>query len=180
MSAAATQFTLADLERMPDDGMHRELLHGVLIELPPPKLKHSVIANRIAPSLSLSVAKAPHWTVLIEAGYQLSEDRVHWLQPDVSLVETERVQQTAEDAYLIGAPAIAVEIISPSESAGDVLDKTEAYLRAGAKAVVNIYPKQRLITIHRPDTTLTLRDQDILSLPDLIPGWQMSLAECFS
>ena len=30
--------TIEDLERMPDHAMHRELMQGVLIELPPPEL----------------------------------------------------------------------------------------------------------------------------------------------
>ena len=46
-----TELTLDDLEQMPDDGMHRELIDVELIELPPRELKHSKIARRIFRSL---------------------------------------------------------------------------------------------------------------------------------
>jgi hypothetical protein len=54
VSAVTTEFTLADLERMPEDGMQREILYGELIQLLPPHLRHEVIAARINESLVIS------------------------------------------------------------------------------------------------------------------------------
>jgi len=180
MSAAATQFTIADLERMPDDGMHREILDGELIELPPAKFGHQDTAKRIFVSLIRYEESCPQFAAYQEGGYRLFRDLSNWLQPDVSVVSTERVRDTARHGYIQGAPEVAIEIISQSESASDVQDKTRAYLRAGSKAVVNIFPKSRTITVHVPDgSARTLEGKDVLTLPDVLPGWEMSLDEIF-
>ncbi|MBI3682917.1 MAG: Uma2 family endonuclease [Acidobacteria bacterium] len=84
MSAVATEVTIADLERFPDDGMHREILDGGLIELPPPKSGHSKTAGRIHRSLDRFVEQKKLGTVYLEAGYQIFQDDRNWLQPDVS------------------------------------------------------------------------------------------------
>jgi hypothetical protein len=48
-----------------------------------------------------------------EAGYKLSD--ATWIQPDVSFLTAERVRATDPNGYFLGAPDLAVEIISPSE-----------------------------------------------------------------
>lgn len=180
MSVAVTQFTIADLERMPDDGMHREVLDGELIELPPPKFNHSSVASTIAESLMMYVRHERRLKVLVEAGYKLTPDERHWLQPDVSLLDRARAAATPEDGYFEGAPDVAIEVISPSERAGDVLAKTQAYLRAGTRVVVNVYPKHRRITVHFPDgSARTLEDGNVLTLSDVLSDWTLSLPEIF-
>jgi len=180
MSAAATQFTIADLERMPDDGMHREIVDGELIELPPAKPRHSRVTKRIFTSLLVYEQTGQPVTVYMEAGFKLMPGMSHWLQPDVSVVTSDREHATSGDEYFAGGPEVAIEVISPSESAADVLAKTIAYLEAGTKVVVNIYPRSRDVTVHLPDGSgKTLRGKDVLTLPDVLPGWEMSLAEIF-
>ncbi len=47
---------IQDLETMPDDGLHRELIEGELIELPPAEFRHSLLVHRIYEALKLHVA----------------------------------------------------------------------------------------------------------------------------
>jgi len=96
MSATAI-FTMADLERMPDDGIHRELLHGELIELLPPKHRHSKIGNKIFKPLSAYVEANNLGDIYVEAGYQVFRDERTWLEPDVSFLRRDRVVSTEED-----------------------------------------------------------------------------------
>jgi Uma2 family endonuclease len=178
VSTTATQFTIADLERMPDDGMHREILDGELIELPPSKLVHQDITKRIFLALVRYEQNDPGFIVYQEAGFKLSRELNNWLQPDVSVIASQRVRSTPPDGYIEGAPEVAFEIISPSDSASDVLEKTEAYLKAGSKAVVNVYPKSRWVTIHLVNgSSRTLKGNDTLTVLDVLPGWEMSLPE---
>jgi hypothetical protein len=61
-------------EQLPDgDGWHREVVEGELIVLPPPKSKHTIIANAVATALR-PLESDGTWKVLVEAGYRLSND----------------------------------------------------------------------------------------------------------
>src|SRR6266849_4087856 len=114
-------------EQLPDDGMHREIIQGELITLPPPKSRHSLVATNILKAL-LPVEQRAGGRVLPEAGYKLSEDPATWIQPDVSFLREDRVRATAPDGYFIGATELAIEVVSPSESARDLERKVEALL----------------------------------------------------
>src|SRR5260370_5819144 len=103
-------------ENPPDDGMHHEIIEGVLISLPPPKSRHSLIASIVWKEL-LAIERQANGRALAEAGYKLGDDPPTWIQPDVSFLRSERIDSTDPDGYFLGAPELAVEIISPSESA---------------------------------------------------------------
>jgi Uma2 family endonuclease len=182
VTAVTTEFTLADLERMPEDGMQREILYGELIQLLPPHLRHEVIAARINESLVISNAQAKVGTVFMSGmGYRVLSDDRTWLQPDVSLLRTERVKASAGKDYVDGSPDLAVEVVSPSESAQDVEDKIQAYLLGGAQAVVVVYPKSRFVRLHLADgTARALREGDVLELPSFLPEWRLPITDIFA
>ena len=50
--AAGRPFTVAELDRMPDDGRRYELLDGVLVVSPRPTTIHQVVAGRLYGVLS--------------------------------------------------------------------------------------------------------------------------------
>jgi len=116
-----------------------------------------------------------------EAGYQLFPDRQTWLQPDVSFYDAERVAAVKADEYLQGAPDVAIEVISPSESASDIEGKTEAYLEAGARAVVLVFPDLRRVRVCLGLEQQRLqREDDVRELPDVLPGWRMAVKAMLS
>jgi Uma2 family endonuclease len=112
-----------------------------------------------------------HWSrsqsdghVFGEAGYKLSD--ATWIQPDVSFLTAERVRATDPNGYFLGAPELAVEIISPSESARDIERKIALLLTKGSAAVWVIYPDSRAIHVHTPDRkSVALGDGDRITAP---------------
>jgi Uma2 family endonuclease len=139
--------TLEDLERMPDDGLHYELLEGELIKLPPPKSRHCLFG-----------------------------DSRTWVRPDVSFIRSGRNLARSADDYFEGAPDLAIEVYSPSERKSTLLREAGAMLSAGAKAVVVPYPKPREAHVHRHGKMAVLRESDTLTLPDILPGWRSKVA----
>jgi len=72
------------------------------------------------------------------------------------------------------------EVVSSSDPAIDVHDKTIAYLDAGVRAVVNLWPRSQSITVHRLGAdSRELGITDVLDLGDVIPGFQLAVAEIF-
>ncbi len=176
-----TLLTLDDLETMPDDAMHRELLHGALIEMPPARSDHSDLAYRIHASLAPFVAAHRLGRVYIEAGYKLFEDKQTWLQPDVSWVSAARLAAPRVNGYFFGAPDLAIEIVSPSDLATDLDRKVKAYFSAGAEAVWIVYPDTRNIHLFEfgGKGSQIRTTGAILTAPDLFPGWEAPVIEFF-
>ena len=179
MATTTNLLSWAAFEQLPDDGMHREIIQGELITLPPPKWKHSDVARRANRAL-LSLEDQGLGHVYVEAGYKLSDNPPTWIQPDVSFLRAERFRTAARGGYLTGAPGLAMEIVSPSESARDVKRKVEALLAAGGQRVWVVYPESRRVNVFlRDGTSCIRRASDTLSLPDLLPGWELPVAKLF-
>jgi Uma2 family endonuclease len=171
--------TWEDFERLPDsDGCHRELLEGELQALPPAKAGHSLVAHR-AHGILLPIQPGLG-RAFLEAGYKLSQSPATWVQPDVSFLRKERIQTTDEDGYFLGAPELAVEVISPSESGADIQCKIVLLLAAGSQAVWVIYPKTKTVQVHLPNgTSFTYGVKDTVSAPFLLAGWTFPVGKLF-
>ena len=167
-------------ERLPDgDGLHREILAGKLQILPPAKSLHSRIAAKVFEAL-LALQQRGLGRAFLEAGYKLSEDPATWIQPNASFLKLERVQQTPADGYFSGAPELAVEIVSPSETATSLQRKVELLLASGSVAVWVIYPETRTVNVHLPDrTSFTRAVGHPLTAPFLLAGWELPVATLF-
>src|SRR6266536_904707 len=140
------RMTFEEFERLPDRPGKRELLGGEVIELPPAEFKHNQIAERIYDRLKPALAAAHArgealelGDVHHEMGYLLAGDG--WLQPDVSITHAGQ----PADKYLEGAPAIAIEVVSPGDTAQEMEAKIELYFRHGAREVWRVYEKTRRI-----------------------------------
>jgi Uma2 family endonuclease len=177
MATTTNALTFAAFEQLPDgDGMHRELIEGELQILPPAKSRHSLVAKRVFKML-LSLENSAGGQALAEAGYKLSTDPSTWIQPDVSFLKNERVRSTPAGGYFLGAPELAVEVVSPSESARDLKRKLNLMLKAGCLAVWVVYPEERTVEIYRPDGTSSTTET--LSAPGLLLKWSAPASSLF-
>jgi Uma2 family endonuclease len=164
-------------EQLPDDGMHHEIIEGELITLPPSKSCHSEVAMRV---LDFAIQQRIGWRAFAEAGYKLSDDPPTWIQPDVSLIRKERVKATDPEGYFFGALELAIEVVSPSESAADVDRKVDLMLAHGSKAVWVAFPRTKKVQVYLADGTSFSRGiNSKLSLTDLAPGWERPVATLF-
>jgi Uma2 family endonuclease len=118
--------------------------------------------------------------IYMEAGYKLSDNPPTWIQPDVSVLRIERARATSGDDYFVGSPELAVEVVSPSETARDLNRKIDALLAGGSLAVWVIYPEEKEVRVFLPDgTSLTRRSNETLTIPELLPEWELPVAKLF-
>lgn len=76
--------------------------------------------------------------------------------------------------YADSAPDLAVEIVSPSQSPAELIDKVEFYLENGVKRVWVIDPPtRRVMTYGRGVTPQRLGSGDILRDEFLLPGFAL-------
>src|ERR1051326_4256851 len=169
--------TFEEFERLPDIPGKRELLEGELIEIPPAKFSHNFSAetmyNLLREALqaahSREVAKEPG-RVHHEMGYKLSDNS--YVEPDVSVT---LANQPTQD-YLGGAPAIAVEIISPSNTVVEMDLKTQLYFQHGAREVWRVYPKTGHVTVHLPGKSHDI-GEDAMLTTSLLPGLSLNVRQ---
>jgi Uma2 family endonuclease len=167
-------------ERLPGgDGFHRELIEGELQVLPPAKSGHSKVAKRCYKQLA-SIEQQTEGQAFIEAGYKIGTSPASWIQPDASFIAGERVRDTAGTDYFVGAPELAVEVVSASESASDLQRKIGLLLKNGGRAVWIVYPRTQTVEVHLADGTSYKRTvDDQLDAPFLLAGWHFPVAKLF-
>jgi len=84
------------------------------------------------------------------------------------------------DGYLEVPPELVVEIVSPSDRQDAVNDKTLMWLSLGVLMVVEVYPAERAVMVHRSNTpAVTLTGEDMLDGGDVLPGFSLPLSEIF-
>lgn len=100
---------------------------------------------------------------------------------DVSFVRQERLGEIVdEDIYMPGAPDLAVEVISPNDTATEVEEKVAEWLQYGAQLVWVVNPKRRTGTVYRAPNHITrLSEADALDGADVVPGFSCTVAEVF-
>jgi len=151
MPTAVELVTFEDLERLPEEPGKTELLDGELIQMPPAKRRHNKVAKRLflrlfqlIESLSAHGADLGLGEVEIEMGYKLGRNPDSWLIPDVSITHRDQ----PGDDYYEGAPLIAIEVISESNTAAKIDRKIEKYLANGGEEVWVVYGGTRRVLTH--------------------------------
>jgi Uma2 family endonuclease len=77
-------------------------------------------------------------------------------------------------------PALAVEVLSPSNTPAEIARKLGEYFRAGVRLVWVIDHRKRTADIHTaPDVKTTLDDSRTLDGGDVLPGFRLPLARLF-
>jgi Uma2 family endonuclease len=77
-------------------------------------------------------------------------------------------------------PDLAIEVVSPNNSADEVQDKRLEYFRAGVSVVWVIYPRQREVHVYTSPTSVTiLTAEQELDGGQLIPGFRLPLSALF-
>ena len=180
MATTPAPLTLEEFERLPDDGNKHELSEGELIIMPPAKFLHTLVAAAILDILRAYLRQHPIAGVFAEAGYVLSHDPEIIRQPDISVLGNDRIAVTQKDGWVEGSPELAVEIVSPSDSAQDLEIKVHQYLRFGARQVWIVYPKQKRIYVHEPGIPpRVLNESETLTGGDLLPGFSVKVSDLF-
>ena len=171
--------TLEEFSRLPRDGQKHEAAGGELITMPPAKSLHSRIARRISKTLESSLESGES-EMFLEAGYILSLTPLTVCQADVSVLSKDRIRATPPDSYFEGPPEIAIEIVSPSDSAEYMETKVREYLDFGAIEVWVVYPKTKhLHVFSRTGELKVLSESQTIECPDLLPGFSAKAADFF-
>ena len=174
--------TAEDLLRLNSEGIKGELIRGVLCETVSVGKIHGRIAMTFGSALVAYVRPRRLGTVIgSDAGVLVQRNPDTVREPDIAYISAERLPlDDQSDGYLEVAPELVVEIISPSDREQEVNDKTLMWLSLGVAMVIEVYPAERAVMVHRADgPAATLTGDDVLDGGDVLPGFTLPLSEIF-
>jgi Uma2 family endonuclease len=161
-------------------GKPYELIHGRVVEVTPTGLAHGAVIPRVGTLLGAFVdANGLGEVVGAETGFWLGP---HTLRgPDCAYIRQEKFASVTEpEKYVPFAPDLAVEVVSPGDTASDIRDKVDLYRAAGTRLVWVIYPSLRKIDVYLPDgTSYEVKKDGTLDGGDVLPGLSISVNDLF-
>ena len=173
--------TAEEFWSLPGDGKWRSLVRGEVVEEIPPGGLHGVVASEVLVRLHAWSRGGPGGRVGVESGFILSRDPATVRGPDIFYVRPDHVPEVGvPEAFWSMAPDLAVEVVSPSEKAGDVREKVRDYLAAGTPLVWVVYPRTREVVVHTPDgLARTYGEGNVLEGFEGLQGFTCAVAELF-
>ncbi|MFQ5899545.1 MAG: Uma2 family endonuclease [Candidatus Methylomirabilia bacterium] len=101
--------------------------------------------------------------------------------PDVAFVSSHRLPRgQLPQGFLQGAPDLAVEVLSPTDSPLEIQQKVRDYIEARARLVSVVAPQAKTVTVYRADgSARLLREHERLEGEDVLPGLTIPLTEVF-
>ncbi len=177
----SAEYTIDDVQRIPDDGFRYELYRGVLIRMPGTGGLHGLICQFIGRIMEeYWRGRGERFRVLQNVGFDFTfaEDPSHstMLVPDIAI----QAQNALPDAGIMTIPPlIAIEVVSPGDRRKEVVAKTAFYLGGGVAEVWNVWPKTRSVDVWTaPTAPVTFTEAQTLTSAQL-PGWGCLVSRCF-
>lgn len=181
--ATTTLMTADEFLLMPTDNQRHELIQGEVRSMPPAGGRHGQIGMEVAIPLGVAVKEQRLGVVfLAETGFRIARDPDTVRTPDVSFLRAERWAAIERpQAFIEGPPDLAVEIVSPSDSAEEVHEKALSWLDAGVRLLWVVHPHGRTVTVYTPDRTArVLGNDDTLDGGDVVPGFLLLIQSIFA
>ena len=189
-AASKRPHTCSDLERLTQEGLHFELIYGVLREMTPPGGQHGGTTMRLATYLNLHIM-----TNLLgrgftsETGFLLARNPDTVLAPDFAYLSNAKLSGPDPRGYVPLVPDLILETRSPSDTQKSAEAKIVQWLGFGVPVCLEMNPPKRILRVYRtqpapendqsPVPDAILEAGDTLTLPDFLPGFSLSLDVVF-
>ena len=182
--------TIKDLEQLqsqnPDWRM--ELVEGDIIVMGPSDYESDEIGSRLLTFLNMWVMPRKLGRITgSSAGFILpsletdettgDSEKRNLRAPDVSFVRAERLKKTQRDFVQL-VPDLMVEVKSKSDRIKPLQEKIKLFLEVGSTVGILIDPDKFSVTVYRLNQEpFVLKDNDKLTIPELLPGWELAIAQ---
>jgi Uma2 family endonuclease len=172
------QTTLTAVE---NDGLY-EVVDGQAVEKKPMGAYESLVGSRLNTRLDSCAAAHDHGRavseMLFDFGPALPQRR-----PDVAYVSYEhwpRNRRVPSTQAWAAVPALAVEVISTSNTFGEVLSKVHEYFQAGVQAVWVVAPLHQQVYVYQSPTRVhVVALHETLTGAPFLPAFRLTLQELF-
>ena len=183
MATAMRYVTDEELLQAPRDGQKYERVDGEM-RVSPAGGRHGAVIVRLTIRLGAFVAERKLGHVFESStGFRWpgrKADRPDNVRvPDLSFVAAGRFPDEREPVgFPTLAPDLAVEVLSPNDRRGDVMEKVGEYLDVGTRLVWVIDPEKRTAAAYRSLTDVrVIGEADVLDGEDVVAGFACPLKD---
>lgn len=171
--------SIEEFARLRESEEHRsELVRGVLVREPRPGAYHGRTQARLAERLNAYVERHDLGSVFTDVGVEIPGQPRTVRGPDIAFYAADRVPDPLPEGFLKTAPDLAIEIVSPSNTASEMLEKVKEYLEAGSSLVWVVDPGSRRTTVYRsPQDSRVVKEGETLDGEEVVPGFRVVLNE---
>ncbi len=181
-TVAPKLLTADDLLRLYSEGVHGELIRGVLHETMPPGERHGVIMAELTALLVMFVKQHLLGRVTAgDAGVWIEQNPDTVRGPDIAFFSTERIAAgPPRPGYSFAIPDLVIEIVSPNDKSHEVYDKARMWLSHGVRLVWVVNPETRTVDVHHSQRAVEVIDESAeLDGADVLPGFTCPLLDVF-
>ena len=173
--------TAEELLTLPE-GRHGEIVRGVYVEMTGTGTLHGVVALRIGRYVGAFVDEhALGVATGAETAFRLCRNPETTRCPDCAFIAAARLTGGLPRGVFEGAPDLAVEVLSPSNTSTEMQRKLAEYLRYGARQVWIADPDTHTVATHTAGALPRfLEAGDVLEGGDLLPGFSAPIAAFFA
>jgi len=181
MSAVETKFwSDEELLALPKDGHDHEIIHGELY-MSPASADHGGVISELLTLLNTHVRKNKLGKILDgQTGFRMQSGDLY--SPDISFMSAPRwlAHKATKSVFIQGAPDLAVEVLSPSDTTDAIETKIAQYFENGTRLlwVINLYSRTAIEYRNAQPTRLIKKDEPLDGL-DVVPGFTLPLQEIF-
>ena len=179
------RITPDELLRLPDSNT-MELVDGRIVEKQVSLESSDVeleVGSRFREYLrSNPVARAFPASLGYHCFQSLPRDRDRVRKPDCTVVRAERLAALPEPnpGFMPIVPDLAVEVVSPNDTARSIAVKLREYRAAGFPLVWVVEPDQRIVTVYpNPGKPYTLSEDDEIRAESALPGFACRVSDLF-
>lgn len=147
MAVTSAVLSVAEFSALPQPGggVRQELHHGELFESPPVKLLHTIVQKRLVTLLEAALGPAT-FGVDKEFPFRPLPEHEVWVA-DVAVYRVAAEEEMFGDDYYRGVPVAVIEVLSPSNTASEMLDRETMCLRNGGYEFWLVDPKRETVKV---------------------------------
>lgn len=176
-------WTEEELQSLPDDGFNHEVVDGELVMSPKNNFIHGRICTRLLTALA-NFNREHRLGVVLDSSTGFWMCNRNCRAPDISYVPRTRLEQLnfkpASRKFFPGAPDLAVEILSPSNSRTEMNERLRDFFASGTKIAWLIDPEANSVEVCRSLTQRRLIGPGgELDGENLLPGFRYPINNLF-
>ena len=160
-----------------------ELVEGEIVEMSLPGGEHGEITGWLHVKIANHVYENDLGRMTAaETGFSLARNpagRATVRGLDIAFISKAKAPNPLPRGWIEIPPDLAVEVISPGNSAGDIHKKVRELLRAGASVIWLVYAETRTVVVHTSAGAVTYEESDTLSGGDVLPGFELRVEDIF-
>jgi Uma2 family endonuclease len=166
-----------------DDDVLYEVVNGQRVELPPMGAYEVDLASILLQFLGPFARAQNLGRVVVEMLFLIDATARLQRRPDVAFVSYQRWPRGRRVPHANAwdvVPDLAVEVVSPTNTAYEVVEKVQDYFRTGVQRVWVVYPNVEQVYLYdSPTQVRVLMRTDELDGEALLPGFRLPVATLF-